>query len=579
MTIHQTTHRVLVDVVVTDAKGKPIKGLKKEDFVVKEDGKPQQILSFDFEDISAPTFAPPKLPDMPANTFVNLPKEPERGPLYVLYYDMVNTEPQDQAMFHKELLDFIDKAPSGTRFCLFVNAAGLHLIQGFTSDRAQLQAAVLSKGPGPHLPSIFLNGDNFGWQDIGAALSNFHFMAEYLEGIPGRKNLIWLSDEFPMPFGPTGNDWTTVDQDNVRQTFAALMRSQIAIYPVDLKGVVLAEVRGASPAGDAAGDFSSTAGPNAPAGPGSTGDNADSSGLPANPNSGQAMGLSGASVTSLDQNQEDYIADSTGGHASYSDNRSHLAMEEAVERGETYYSLSYSPSNDKYDGLKRNIHVELANGSKSGSGAYTLAYRKFYFGLPDGSQLATHKPGSPDARFLAAKEQDPFNANVEHGGPMLHDLIFRVHLGIAGPAALATPDQMAGIQTEPAFLRGGSKNKPAKPMAPVKLQKYLLDYKVLEPKTKVIEDQIGSTATLEFVAVAYDADGVMLNGTLNEANVTSLGETDGKSATTFGAQQEFYVPPGAFWIRLAVRDKATGHIGTLEVPLPLKTEQVDQASN
>ena len=86
-----------------------MRGLKPEDFTVKEDSKPQKILSFDYLDESVPHYIPPKLPPLPANTFINVPAEPERGPLYVLYYDMVNTEPADQMTFRREMLLFIDR--------------------------------------------------------------------------------------------------------------------------------------------------------------------------------------------------------------------------------------------------------------------------------------------------------------------------------------------------------------------------------------------------------------------------------------------------------------------------------------
>ena len=125
--IHETTHRVLVDVVVTDDKGKPVPGLKKSDFSVWEDKKPQTILSFDVEDGDKPSFIPPNLPPMPPNTFLDLPKEPEQGPLYVLVYDMVNTELADQATTYHPLLNFIDSKPAGTRFAVYVNSDGLHL--------------------------------------------------------------------------------------------------------------------------------------------------------------------------------------------------------------------------------------------------------------------------------------------------------------------------------------------------------------------------------------------------------------------------------------------------------------------
>src|ERR1041385_4223522 len=42
---------VLVNVVVHDKQGKLVSDLKQEDFTVLEDGKPQRISSFDFENL------------------------------------------------------------------------------------------------------------------------------------------------------------------------------------------------------------------------------------------------------------------------------------------------------------------------------------------------------------------------------------------------------------------------------------------------------------------------------------------------------------------------------------------------
>src|SRR4051794_38780872 len=61
--------RVPIDVVVLDKNGNPVHGLKKSDFVVKEDGKAQHVLSFDAFDGTKPAYTPPKLPPLPPNTF------------------------------------------------------------------------------------------------------------------------------------------------------------------------------------------------------------------------------------------------------------------------------------------------------------------------------------------------------------------------------------------------------------------------------------------------------------------------------------------------------------------------------
>ena len=250
--------RVPLDVIVLDKKGDVVRGLTRDDFVVEEDRKPQNVLSFEFFDGAAPSFLPPKIPPLPSNTYVNLPAAPEQGPLYILYYDMVNTPLTRQMEAHQQLLDFVDHAQPGTRFALFANMAGLHLVQGFTSDHELLRAAILSKGPGPHLPDVFLYGDNYGYEDSGAVLSNMKFLAEYMNGIPGRKNLLWLSSVFPIPVGPTMrghnsntrvgggfssstlqiNDLTYLQSQGIKEAYAALASSQVALYPVDLTGVV-----------------------------------------------------------------------------------------------------------------------------------------------------------------------------------------------------------------------------------------------------------------------------------------------------------------------------------------------------
>jgi VWFA-related protein len=533
--------RVPLDVVVTDKNGNTVRGLKKEDFAVKEDKKNQRVLTFGYMDGSVPSFTPPKLTPLPTNAFVNVPSEVERGPLYLLYYDMVNSSTDDQMSAHHQLLDFLDSAPSGTRFALFVNASGLHLIQGFTSDHALLRSAILDKGVGPHVPNVFLYGRNYGFEDVGAVLSNLKFLAEYMSGIPGRKNLLWLSSEFPIPVGPiiSGrnanagsigggfsnstmqiNDLTYLEREGIKETYSAMMRSEVALYPVDLNGV--------KAGGDVLADYE----------------------------------------------HEDDIAAATGGHAYYANNRVTELIDKAVENGMSYYSLSYSSTNTKYDGQERQIEVTLAK--KTG---YTLNYRRLYYGVSDEDAQAEHKPGTLQARFIAAKTSDTLYTNIEHGAPMLHDLLFSAHLTAAGAPMLATAEQMEQLQDSPVYFKTRKKNQTPKPVRPVKLQKYVIDYGVFDPRLKPMAARKEKSGTLEFAAAAYDADGRLLNSMLNEGLASSDTESGGKSGSMFHAVQELEVPPGATWIRLAVRDKLDNRTGTLEVRLPLKPESISAAAS
>lgn len=534
--------RVPVDVVVLDKLGNPVRGLKAGDFTIKEDGKLQAIDSFDATDGSVTSYLPSKMPALPANTFVDLPDAPERGPLYILYYDMVNTSQGDQMAFHRQLLKFVEEAQPGVRMALFVNASGLHMVQGFTSDHVLLRAAIERKGPGPHVPLVFLNGNVFGALDAGAALANMQFIADYLSGLPGRKNLIWMASTFPIPVGPTmvgsplgafasaapqsGSvgagggpevlDLAALLADSIKGAYGAMMRAQVALYPVSLGGVKGAE------------------------------------------------GLGEEADSIADYQNMDVIASATGGRAYYSNNRIEQLLDKAVDHGENYYTLSYAPTNRNFDGSERQIKVTLAAHPND-----TLTYREIYYALPD-DVPAVKKDQLLRSRFVAAKASDTLYANIEHGAPMVHDLLFSAHLAVAGGPALATPAQMLDLEDSPAYFRTRHKDRPLKPLTPVKLQKYRIDYGVIDPQLKAQAQRSGKPAILEFAAAAYDPDGKLLNSMLNDGLASADAKADLKSGAIFHAEQELNVPPGAASIRVAVRDKATNRTGTLEVQLPLK---------
>jgi len=122
-TFRATVRRVIVDVMVRDAHGQPVHGLAASDFSITEDKQPQRVLSFDVYDLDKPSISRgPNAPPLPTNVFVNVPTLPERGPLYVMLYDLVNTEQEDQMTARQQILKFINAKPAGTRFAVFVNS-------------------------------------------------------------------------------------------------------------------------------------------------------------------------------------------------------------------------------------------------------------------------------------------------------------------------------------------------------------------------------------------------------------------------------------------------------------------------
>jgi VWFA-related protein len=566
LVLKSTVNRVLLDVVVTDTNGRPVRGLTAKDFSVAEDGRAQEILAFDVHSLeTASDFA--KLPPLPANTFVNIPPAPERGPLYVLLLDLVNSENTDEPYARKQLLNFISEKPKGTRVAIFVLSDGLHLVQGFTDDEKQLYAVLDTANPRPHIPRIFLEQKNFGKGNVGMMVSVVTNIGRFLDGLPGRKNLLWFAGDFPLTFSPT--DDVKSYQDEIKGALDTLAQAQVAVYPVDIRGVVTENAHAA--AGDTGGGGVTTDYRNGspPAGSGSAtvaigSASADSTPFATFPHDG---GDQGNAILMQSYRIQDEVAKITGGRAFHSNNGLKDLLETVVEDGANYYTVTYSPSNHNFNGAPRAIRVEVGNRS------YQLSYRRSYYGTDlDALKTREEAHGAGAAEPGATRKLgDSLFANMRHGAPMAHQLYFRAQIHAVGTAALATPEQMANLQQQTGNLREHGKNRVVKKLPPVQLQGYVVDYNVMAPKP--VGTGSAPPLALEIAAAAYDSDGQMLNGVVDQTSTANAASSAGASkAGMYRAQQQIDVPVSATSIRVAVRDISTDRIGAMEVPLPLAAE-------
>jgi len=131
-TIKQSVRRVLVDVVVTDAHGNSVTGLRREDFRVLENGTPQQIRS-----ISVPWPTSPRSPEinlstLPLGTFSNASSVPDDSPLNVILWDLQtyesgfrNTQAEGNVVpamlfARRQLIEFLRHKPVGSRFAIIL---------------------------------------------------------------------------------------------------------------------------------------------------------------------------------------------------------------------------------------------------------------------------------------------------------------------------------------------------------------------------------------------------------------------------------------------------------------------------
>ncbi len=275
------TNLVQVPTVVTDKSGNHIHGLTKDDFKILEEGKQQKITSF--EEVTTATRPLPTTvpPTTVPGTFTNLALNGQQPVgITVIALDMINTPFLDQTYGRKQLIQYLaNTLDSGHVFGLVVmGSKGIKVLGGLNTDPAMLIAA-LKKASGEISPMESFSTDGkilaAGESDpseltgLGSAnadaltrLRNFILNADALEGqhqqaraiedtmraflaiawslagIPGRKSLIWATGSFPFPLDspsslPSGNLAVLYER-----AMDALKNAQVAVYPVDVRGLV-----------------------------------------------------------------------------------------------------------------------------------------------------------------------------------------------------------------------------------------------------------------------------------------------------------------------------------------------------
>src|SRR6266852_5190028 len=150
-TFHSTTELVLVNVTVRDKNGNPVRDLKREDFTVLEDNKPQQVISFDLENTdavlsTAATEAALLRPAQPGNTdatsaLATRPLKDRR--LIILFFDLSSMQPDEIDQAATAAQNYVGKQMVPADLVSVVSLGSiLSVNQDFTSDRALLKKAL-----------------------------------------------------------------------------------------------------------------------------------------------------------------------------------------------------------------------------------------------------------------------------------------------------------------------------------------------------------------------------------------------------------------------------------------------------
>lgn len=273
------TELVLVPAVVTDKSGAHISGLKQDDFTLLENGTERKIAVF--EEITTSNVRPQRAPQ-PKNIYTNIIEAgAETAPrrVTILALDFINTPIPDQAYAKQGLLKYLAESADASEpmALIAVTRSGVRIIHDFTTDPRVLRAAIrkvrgspqqgvdasadldtlassddMSAALGPEADAL-VQAFEQAQQNFTAfqrrvastyTLEALQQIANAVNGIPGRKALVWCTGGFPFEIsdrsaGLSGPRDSLIDVLPLyERTWRALNDAMIAVYPVDVRGLV-----------------------------------------------------------------------------------------------------------------------------------------------------------------------------------------------------------------------------------------------------------------------------------------------------------------------------------------------------
>jgi VWFA-related protein len=423
VSIRINTRVVVVDLVATNKNGATVTDLTQDDLTLLEDGKPEKITFFSSSPDELQKIADIKLEPLPPDIYSNNPKYRQpSGPLVLMLLDGLNTGTVDQAYFRQQMLHYLrTQLKADQRVAVFALAEDLLLLQDFTSDSRLLidalekssakKSMVLSRGDPvtvtPAAASIMsrkalaaldrLNQE--GAVDsidtrVSLTLAALRSIARAMAGYPGRKNLIWVSDAFPLSLSPADTGYLELSRSyaaEIQETARFLSSAQVAVYTVDARGLV----GGTEP--QPSGLVSTVAGPEQPTGE-------------------DEMTKTAVQVDTSHAAME-HLARATGGRAFYNGNDLSKAVASGISDGASYYTLGYYPQSKTWDGKFRRIEI------KTRRKGITIRCREGYYAFDSAEARARPNTKQQDRmQELLAAALDPMPAT---------GVTFRAHLAPA----------------------------------------------------------------------------------------------------------------------------------------------------
>lgn len=547
-TVRLGAQLVQLDVVVTDREGQAVRGLKCEDFLVLEDGEPQELSFFGAESYGSEDLlaAEADYRSPPKPSVLTLPASAAHGRNIALVIDNLHMNPDSVSRLKPQLIRFVeDEMRPEDLIAVVTTAGGLGYLQQFTSDRAVLKTAIqqlssfslasadLEQPPiSDYLAQLIDRGDtalleqaveetirdrgmesmpmakDLGTQIVEArvrkilseashsvkdSLSTLSSVIQELRTLTGRKIVIFASDGFVG-----GGQETLARSPEMLTVLDAATRSGVAIYSIDSRGLMSGQ-----------------------------------------PSASEATKVSASSnqfallADDTEKRREPLLdlAEGTGGIAVTNSNDLRSALKRVAADNSFYYVLAYYSKNEKADRKWRTIGVKVRDRED-----LSIRTRKGYFATGAAIPLAMRPTAGPGA------------------APLIDSLLSPI------------PKKDIPVRLSVNFIDAKDSGLVA-----------IADLEILGRALNFAEAHDNKSAEMRY-ASDLDVIGIAANGrgefAVKFAVTVPLrlkkATMDFVKATGISFRQHLKLKPGLYQVRVAVREKLTGLEGTsnewIEIP-------------
>jgi VWFA-related protein len=531
--VFRTSRNIIsVDVIVRDRSGAVVKGLTAADFEIREDGRPQDILSFTFEQIaespaivkSAPLLAGVE-ERVAANTTAAArpPAATAPGPmksealagrrLIVLLFDVSSMEPEEIQRAVDSARKYVsDQMSAADLVAVATVSTQLDVLTDFSGDRTAVDGALTQLAytegtatPPPDASTASTDEQTAtSAEEIVAGTSELEMfnndvrlralrtLAETLAPVEQKKSIIYFSSGMQR----SGQD----NQVELRAAINAAVRGNVVIYPIDSRGL-----QAVVPGGDAR----------------------QASGRGTSLFSGRGVAQQFAQLSGSQDTLTTLAAD-TGGRAFTDTNDFGEAFARVQRDMSAYYLLGYSSTNPARDGRFRRIQVRVKR---------------------EGLRV--------EARAGYYAERDFAHTSRSDRETQLQEQLF---------AAVSSTDL-------PVLVTGGYFR--------LSQDKYFVPVSLAVPGSAVPVPPGRDTVSIDVLGAIRDERGFPV-GRFRETLQLQAGTGPTLEGKQILYQSSATLPPGRFSVKVVVRENTTGLIGSFEAPVyvpelktaPLKVSSV-----